>query len=338
MIQSRIINLCFTTLALVMVLTGCKKSPVATDVEPKAARFSLVRAPKEATPAAATSAAGRAVSGDEFLKSSMIGVYASQAAITDLSTALNTNVGYANQTGNSIWSNATVGDPIYFLENDAPMNFYAYHPFSGQANSSVTLSTDKVGVLNYTTPTDQSSEENLKLADLMCGNAQNKRQSDGTVNLSFYHKLAKLSLKIKKGGDWNNDEVNISQIVISGTNVLQSAKLSLSDGVLTPLENAPGAVGTITSTMPAPQVLDVLNEYRCEFILVPSNTYLMTISFTVGDGSVPYETTLTSSLVLKGGTQLNLGIMINKFSPINIYLNPTIEEWNFTSHVNVDGI
>lgn len=319
---------------LLAVTTGCRKSPVvAADEKPTVARFSLVRAPN-----APNNAVGRAVSGDEFLQNSMIGVFASQAEVTDLSNPSNANVGYANQTGNSIWSSVASGEPIYFLENDAPMNFYAYHPFSGQDKSSVIISTDKANVLNYTTPTDQSSEENLKLADLMWGNALNKKQSEGTVNMSFYHKLAKLSLKIKKGGDWNNSEVTISQIEISGSNVLQSAKLSLSDGVLTPQENIAGEIGTITAELPTAQVLDVLNEYRCEFIMIPSNTSAMTISFKVGDGSVPYQTTLSSSLELKSGTQLNLGIMINKFSPINIYLNPTIESWNFTSHVNVEGI
>ncbi|MEG0601462.1 MAG: fimbrillin family protein [Mucinivorans sp.] len=324
-------------LAVVVMTLGCKKSIVAPIVKPEAVRFSLVTAaPSVVKNSSDQKSISRAVTPhDEFMDHCMIGIFATKAAISDLSEITNSNVGYSNAAGSSVWSVVISGEPITYLPDDAPMNFYAYHPYTGQKGTSVTI--DKT-TLKYTLPVDQSSDKQLKDADLMWGNSLNKKQSDGTVNLEFSHKLSKLTLKIKKGTDWNNEAVLISKIAISGSNILSFANLDLASGSLTPQANADQSTNTVTANLGDPQRLDQNNDVVCEFILIPSSAYGTQIDFTVGDGSKTFKGTINSALTFKSGTQLNLGVTINKTKPIDLYIDPTIVPWNFVSQIDIEGI
>lgn len=313
-------------------VVGCKKTPVVTlPTEPQTVRFSLAN---KKTPDLQQSAS-RAVTNDEFLPSSIIGVWASEAAVVDLSTTLNSNVGYGNKTGSLVWSEAVVGDQILFLADDGAMNFYAYHPHSDQAGSSVTANGTTI---NYTLQGDQSSVESLKVADLMWGRSLNNRQSNGTVKIEFNHSLAKLNLKITKGADWGSTEAYLTGVEISGANLIKTASMSLSDGALTVGSMAAGEQGVVMCNMPEKRRLDALNEIPVHFIVIPCSAQGTKLSFHIGDGSVEYSTIINTNTSYKAATQLNIGIVINKNSPVDIFINPVIEPWNYASQVDIEGI
>lgn len=313
-------------------VVGCKKTPVVTlPTDPETVRFSLANKKTNDLQLSAS----RAVTNDEFLPTSVVGVFASEAAVTDLSTTLNSNVGYANQTGSLVWSEAVVGEQILFLADDGAMNFYAYHPHSGQAGSSVTIDGT---TLNYTLQGDQSSVESLKVADLMWGRSLGNRQSDGTVKIEFNHSLAKLNLKITKGADWGSQEAYLTGVEISGANLTKTASLNLSDGALTAGSMAAGEQGVVMCNIPERRRLDALNETPVHFIVIPGSAQGTKIVFHIGDRSVEYSTTIGTNISYKAATQLNIGIVINKNSPVDIFINPVIEPWNYASQVDIEGI
>lgn len=320
------------TLALLSLwgATSCKKTPIAEQLDPAVVSFSL----KTAKTGMQNAAASRAIGDDEFLSFSMLGMFADESPVTSVVGRKYSNVGYENPTGTSVWRVPQGADPIYFPQTDVAMDFYAYHPYSSQTPTATSFTSGNTWV-NYTLPKSQSTKAELKTADLLWGRAVERKRGQGTVNLEFYHKLSKLSLSIKKGSDWGTETLRLSSIRVSGTNVLDQAKLDLLSGTLEPVT---GGATSVECTLSPSQTLSVLNEFACDFILIPAPAKDIALTFTYDGSSGKSEAILTSGLVFKSGTQLNVRVTINKFSPTELSISPTMTDWNFTSQVEVDGI
>ena len=310
--------------------TGCKKTPVEVEADPTAVSFAL----KSVKENQASAAASKAIGDDEFLTNSMLGMFAAANPMSSVATAQYQNIAYINPQGSSVWSVPDGAQPIYFPANGAAMDFCAYHPHSRQSPTTTAYTAGNTWV-DYTLPSDQSTKADLKNADLLWGKVTGRTQSQGTVNIEFHHKLAKLSLKIKKGTDWNGEELKLASVVVSGANVLQKAKLDLNNGTLSPTAGSPTQVSCAFA--PA-QALSVLNEYVCEFILIPAPAQDITLQFVYDNNGGQSQAVLTSGLTFKSGTQLNVRVSVNKFSPTELSVSPTMAAWNFTSQVEVDGI
>lgn len=310
--------------------TGCKKTVVSADSEPVVVSFSL-KASKESPKSGVSS---KATGNDEFLSSSMLGMFAGESRLTSVAGLQYSNVGYENPTGSTEWKVPEGAEPIYFPLNDAAMDFYAYHPYSKQTTTSTSFVSGNTWI-DYTLPSMQSTTADLKNADLLWGSAVDRTQKQETVTIDFYHKLSKLSLTIMKGSDWGADNLSLSAIKVSGNNVLKEAQLDLLSGALRPTV---GGSTSIECALSPSQSLSVLNEFKCDFIMIPAPAQDIVLTFVHENGTGQSLATLTSGLTLKSGTQLNVRVTINKFSPTELSVAPTMAAWNFVSEVEIEGI
>lgn len=254
------------------VATGCKKTPIAVETDPLEVTFSLQS--QKATPQ--NVAAGRAVSDDEFLPYSMIGLFAGENPLGSIVGAQYSNVGYKGNLS-TIWSAPEGTDPIYFPDQETAMDFYAYHPYSGQAPTATSFTSGNTWI-DYTLPLVQSSKGDLKTADLLWGRAIARKGNQGTVNIEFEHKLAKLSLSIKQGSDWvEGERVELSAIEVSGVNVVDKATLEVTTGNLTTA--ASGSSSTVRCDFSPSLSLSKQTDADCDFILIPGSADDIKLTF-----------------------------------------------------------
>lgn len=332
-------NKALTVLTLLLITVvmagGCRKRKIDTPRDPGQVRFSVVSSvPK-------LEVGSRAVTdvNNDFTTESQIGIYAIGADEIDVNLALpeNANIGYFNPTGSTQWSVIEAGTAIKFLAEDKAMNFFAYHPYTAQPNTSVAMDPNAVSpTLSYTLPSDQSTLPSLTVADLMWGKKFGITESQGVVNLEFEHKLSKLSFKINAGSDWGED-LSLSRLEIIGSDVASSAKLHISSGNLT--------VGAERNTSvrcdynPAID-LDILNARECQFIMIPSDYTNLEIKITVR-GSVSGEKVYSSTLTgvqLKSGYLRKITVVVYKINSLSISLSPTIQPWEVISDISMEAI
>lgn len=322
--------------ASLLLVGGCRKKQVVMPRDPDEVRFSVVSAikPQNAFSRAKTD------ENNDFTRESQIGIYATRGEEDDVRLALpeNTNVGYFNPQGSTQWSIIEAGSAIRFFKDDEAMNFYAYHPFTAQPATSVTMSTTDVSpTLIYRLPNNQSTVQTLTTADLMWGKKAGVVESQGVVNLEFEHKLAKVAFKITSGEGWGAELLSVSQLEIVGTSMSETGKLHISSGTFTPGNK------TTSSTycrFAQPLALDYNNAQECQFIVIPTELTNIQIRVTAKGASSAektYEFTL-ASVVLPAGHMRQISMKIHKESSLYVNLAATIAPWDVISDIGLEGV
>lgn len=330
-------------LTVLLGLYSCKKTVISL---PNGSHPVLIAV--KSAPIGAGFVASRATSPiiNSFDKSSQIGIYATAAPSADLNVATHVNVGYSNVQSETYWSANSADQAIYYLENNGEMNFFAYHPYTGQPNSTVSLLPLSVApTLEYTMPLNQSTDAVLLTADLMWGSAMNVKESDNNkVEIGFSHKLTKLTLNVVLGDDWGSDKAQLSQVKVYGSPVLRSARLNLGSGELITTPNAEGVINSVECMLPVSESLSKLNEKSFDFIMLPTGDIDgLTLEFIVNN--VPYRKVLTKTNLpnpadrtFTEATNRVFGVKINRYDPDQLSVIPSIASWNVVSEIDIEGL
>lgn len=332
---------------ILMVFLGvcsCKKTIITLPSESAPVLIAV-----KSAPIGAGFVASRAKSSiyDSFGTGSQIGIYTTAAPSVDLNVANHINIGYSNVQLETYWSANSADQAIYYLENNGEMNFFAYHPYTGQSNSTVSLLPLSVApTLEYTMPLNQSTDAVLLTADLMWGNAMNVKESDNNnkVEIGFSHKLTKLTLNVILGDDWGVDKAQLSQVKVYGAPVLRNARLNLGSGELTVLPNATGVLNSVECVLAIPQLLSKLNTESFDFIVLPTDDIDgLTLEFVVN--GMPYRKVLTSTNLpdpanrtFMEATNRVFGVKINRYDPDQLSVIPSIVSWNVVSEIDIEGL
>ena len=127
--------------------------------------------------------------------------------------------------------NMSTNNQQYFPSSGKGVNIYAYYP--SKAVSSIAEGATE----DFTIQSDQSTDENYKLSDLMWGAANNPvERTRDAVPLTFSHLLTKVTVNLKQG----NGQPDLEGAVVKLKGVLPTTTLTTSTG------NISEAKGTAT--------------------------------------------------------------------------------------------
>lgn len=156
----------------------------------------------------------------------------------------------------------------YFPGSGKGVNIYAYYP--SKAVSSIAEGATE----DFTIQSDQSTDENYKLSDLMRGAANNPvERTRDAVPLAFSHLLTKVTVNLKQG----NGQPDLEGAVVKLKGVLPTTTLTTSTG------NISEAKGTATdiTVMKASA-----NDDRGSAVIIPQTLSGEFFEVTLKDGGV----------------------------------------------------
>lgn len=149
-----------------------------------------------------------------------------------------------NANGNGGFSSVTAGADKYWPSDGSLLNVYALH---GNFNNSITegsTSWSTLTSLTHTVETDQSSDANKRLSDLLYSHSSNAVALEQPVPLTFDHLLAKITVKLDMNNSQNIESADLNNATISITNILPNAVFDSSNGTAA---NGSGDKTTITA-------------------------------------------------------------------------------------------
>ena len=119
------------------------------------------------------------------------------------------------------FSSATIGTDKYWPSDGSKLNVYALH---GNFKNSPSISEDATSwssltSLTHTVETDQSTNENKRLSDLLYSQTSSVAPNN-TVQLTFDHLLAKICITLKKADGSGIEDANLNNatVEVSGIN------------------------------------------------------------------------------------------------------------------------
>lgn len=120
------------------------------------------------------------------------------------------NIKYATPSGDGIFS----GNTIYFKNKRETVTLKAYYPFKGEEGS-------EPGVIEENTEIDNQMAANQPFIDFLYAVKENVTGTDPEVQLTFSHRMSKVTLKFVEGNDGTDvSKINACEfggLVLSGT-------------------------------------------------------------------------------------------------------------------------
>ena len=146
------------------------------------------------------------------------------------------------QSGGSL-----IGSAKYWPSDGSSLNVYALH--GNFENSQITEGTTKWSTLSltHTVESDQSSDVNKRLSDLLYSHPTTAAASGQTVELTFDHLLAKITVKLNLNDSQGIEASELANATVTLTNILPKATFTSSDGKAA---SAGGYRTTITAGKP----------------------------------------------------------------------------------------
>lgn len=224
--------------------------------------------------------------GSQWTAGDPVGIYMLKSGTT---TVLNyANVLYTAESSAQTTAFKTDGTVIYYPEDESPVDFMAYYPYSA-------------AVTDFVYPIDLADQSaGFGTHDLMYATADNGNNgfTSGSVAFTFTHQLSRFTLNIV---DENNNALTPGAVVIGGTNT--RASFNLSTGV----RSGATAVTDITSYK---------SNNTCDAILLPF-TFAAEHKVTVTINNTSYVWSLNDSypgLEVKAGYSYIFKVTVNVFN------------------------
>ena len=201
-------------ISALIILVGCRKEMPVTEPTKGEVTFQFLKSGE----------------GDEkFQAGDQLGIYALYEVEQGVSAWEDrTNLAYANVKYTAD-DEATFSshDPIKYPSDGSSLSFYAYYPYQ-QANL-----LENTSLLSITIPTDQSTDKELRQADIMSARQENVNDETDAVELNYKHcsSLIEIILIASSQEQYDNWQSHTPSITIK--NAYQSALLDLTTGELT---------------------------------------------------------------------------------------------------------
>lgn len=246
-----------------------------------------------------------------------------------------TNVAYETIAGNGHFTVVTDGQEIYY-QDDKPVSFTAYYPWNELADGATTITTDTW---------HQSGQKDF---DYLYAEATGSKGVP--VRFTFAHRMAKLVLTVRCGGDITPDEVRAAVLSLEG--FMHKGTFNVTDGTTAttgdiesewqfanntvfPVYNAPFTVDAEKKTVSYslilfPQTFDEALPFHAT--LADKQTFTAHLDFTAANRNAGDE---TPGNEWKAGRQYNLSVTLHK-TCITVE-GCTITGWQEADGGNVDA-
>ena len=224
-----------------VVMTPLLGSCAADDVVGDAGREGCdIISGQPMTVTSATRAADGGKSSTQFEQDEIVWLWANKTDDTEYINAWKLTA----QSGGSL-----IGSPQYWPSDGSSLNVYALH--GNFKNSTITEGSPSWSSLSltHTVEANQSTDNNKRLSDLLYSQTSSVAPNTGSVQLTFNHLLAKITVKLdltnSKGineGELANAEVKLTNILTTGIFKSSDVNNIIPNGVSA---NTAGSIGEI---------------------------------------------------------------------------------------------
>ena len=144
------------------------------------------------------------------------------------------------------FSSFTAGTTKYWPSDGSKLNVYALHG-NFENSSSISEGTTKWSNLSltHTVETNQTSDNNKRLSDLLYSQTSSVAPNTGSVQLTFNHLLAKITVKLDLKNSKGINEGELANAEVKLTNILPDA--TISNTLLTGNSGKTSTTGTRTT-------------------------------------------------------------------------------------------
>ena len=149
--------------------------------------------------------------------------------------------------GNGGFSSATAGNAKYWPSDGSSLNVYALHGnFKNPSITEGTTSWSSLTSLTHTVEADQSTDENKRLSDLLYSHPSSAfAPNSGSVELTFDHLLAKITVKLNLSNSVGITASELSNATVTLTKIQPDA--TISNTLLTGNSGPTSTTGTRTT-------------------------------------------------------------------------------------------
>lgn len=184
------------------------------------------------------------------------------------------------------------GEQLLWKSNDATVTYYAYLPYTGTVSDATNYA--------FTVHTDQSSEDNVKVSDLLYTGQQ--PATPGTaLDITFKHALSKLNVTLKKGSELEDGQ-NLTFTSVTLSNCATATTVNLTAGT----------AGTATNSGQTITLYAATANEKYECILVPQTfNQTLKVEITDNNGKV-YTFKSDNELTFSSGKQYTLNLTVGR--------------------------
>ena len=184
------------------------------------------------------------------------------------------------------------GEQLLWKSNDATVTYYAYLPYTGTVSDATNYA--------FTVHTDQSSEDNVKVSDLLYTGQQ--PATPGTaLDITFKHALSKLNVTLKKGSELEDGQ-NLTFTSVTLSNCATATTVNLTAGT----------AGTATNSGQTITLYATTENEQYECILVPQTfAQSLKVEITDNNGKV-YTFKSDNELTFSSGKQYTLNLTVGR--------------------------
>ena len=206
-----------------LLWTGCSKSENGPD-KPSGGGTEIV----QKIPLAISTTITKVLN-DSFEVGDAIGLYVVNAISNGSSgwnsgSLMNTgnhlsNVKFSYESG--VWKSQ---QEYYWKDASTPADFYCYYPYQASVGN--------VASVSLTLPSDQSSEQAFKAAEVLWGKSELQSPSDNKVSITTTHRTSQIIIRILPGKGFDEQSLKESLKSVKINNIKCSCSLNLKDGSL----------------------------------------------------------------------------------------------------------
>ena len=164
----------------------------------------------QANVGAVTTKAASNIQGTQFDDNESVNVYIYENTTKTSSSSgkIYGNNGLVTCTANSGTLSPTPSGTLYYPQNGNGIDVYGVYP---------TTVTESQSQFDFDVKLDQSSHDNYKASDLMYATCQTNHQKGSDVNLTFQHKLSKVTVELIAGTGFQGADLDNAIVKITNT-------------------------------------------------------------------------------------------------------------------------
>ncbi|MBR5198044.1 MAG: leucine-rich repeat protein, partial [Alistipes sp.] len=142
------------------------------------------------------------------------------------------NAKYTYDQANNVWNSA---GSVYYKDAETNIDLFGYYPYAHPSSTSA---------YEFEVKQDQANNGGYAASDFLWGKVENVAPSENRVRMTFYHRMASVSLVLKEGTGFAEGEFGVVSKSANVANTTRRATINLATGDVTAVGEAQ-AEGTL---------------------------------------------------------------------------------------------
>ena len=219
------------------------------------------------------------------------------------------NAKYTYDQANNVWNSA---GSVYYKDAETNIDLFGYYPYAHPSSTSA---------YEFEVKQDQANNGGYAASDFLWGKVENVAPSENRVRMTFYHRMASVSLVLKEGTGFAEGEFGVVSKSANVSNTTRRATINLATGDVTAVGEAQ-ADGTLMMNG---------SDGAMRAIVVPQSVAANNALLAITVDGYTYRFKKSEAFTYEAGKQHTFTIKVNRKSHTGEYefelVNTEITNW-----------